>query len=42
VPFAARDRVLVERGRRQIPVRRLEIAKAMGFKTESPGVPAKL
>ena len=41
-PFAARYRVLIQCDRRQIPVRRFEIAKAMGFKTEGLGVPAKL
>jgi hypothetical protein len=34
MPFAANDRVLNQRGRRQIPMRRFEIAKTMGFETE--------
>lgn len=41
-PFVARDRVLVQCGRRQISMRRLELAKAMGFETEGPGGPAEL
>jgi hypothetical protein len=41
-PLAARNRVLDQRGRRQIPLRRFEIAKAMSFKTESPGLPGEL